>query len=269
MEDYLEVVERIALLTSFDDRKPVLSDDVAASLLAALEKGDRPERIRAALVCMNLAFSFGIEEADAEKEALRLRFQSLSAGLGRMLASCDVPSVIAASWAYAWIGEHRMLARAPKPEILLSLYKLWRQIEPKRQARYPGWALSSQQLLPRNAFDSGIFGDCDVFLQQAVADGGHWRLGESRRAALVVGWYRCAPWTDPELAEQLGKIIEGRPLSVQPPTIRELLENLGDAGRRVLAEHGRRVPEREVRQKETKPDKVPRRAARRARMPRR
>jgi hypothetical protein len=268
IEDYVETIERIALHLNFGDQGPVLSDEVATALLCALEDGDRLERIRAALVCMNLAYLADREGPATETEALRVRFQSLSVGLNRMLTACDVPSVVVASWAYAWLGE-RMLVKAPEPEILLAFYRSWRQIESKQEARYSGWALASQQLLPRDTFASGVWGDCDLFLRQAVTDGDDWRLGELRRGALVVGWYRRAPWTDLELVEQLSKIMmESGP--TQPPTIRALLEKLGDAGRRVLDEQERRrTPEREARQKETKPDKVPRQAARRPRMPRR
>jgi hypothetical protein len=263
-EDYLGTTASIALHLQFGDQVPELSDDVAACLLSALEKGDRLERIRAALVCMYLAFLSSREKPATDMEALRVRFQSLSVGLNRML-TFDVPSVMAASLAYAWIGDRRMFMKAPEPDVVLSLYRLWRQLESKGQSRLPAWALSSQQLLPRNTFTSDVWGDCELFLRQSAQEDS-W-FTELRRSALVVGWYRRAPWTDLELVEQLSKIIESRG---SDPTIRELLENLGDAGRRVLDEPERRLaPEREARQTETKPDKVPRQGARHSRKPRR
>jgi hypothetical protein len=264
IEYYLTTLERIAIHLRFGDQEPVLSDAVATSLLDALEKGARLERIRAALVCMRLAFLGYRRESVFETEALRGRFQALSVGLNRMLTSCDVPSVIAASWAYGWIGDHRMLIKPPEPEMLLSLYRFWRQIGSNEQARFPVLALSMQQLLPRNTFTGDVWGDCDVLLRFAAIDKSDWwfRLG-----AVVVGWYRRAPWTDPELVQQLSKIMESGPRPDQP-TIRELLENLGDAGRRVPDEHERRTSEREAIQREAKPDKVPRQAARRSRRPR-
>ena len=250
IDEYLQTMEGIALNLQFGDEDPILSDGVATSLLSALERGDRLERIRAALTCMWLAYRHYTGDTRLDVEAERTRFQSLSAGLNALLTSCDVPGAIAASWAYAWLGQNRMLLKPPEPGILLSLYRLWRLLELKEQARFPAWALSSQQLLPRDTFINDAWGDCDQFLRQAATDGRNPLLRRFRSSALVVGWYRRAPWTDFELARQLGDIIESR----RPePTIRELLESLGDEGRRVLDEHERMELEREAQRSKGRP----------------
>lgn len=97
----------------------------------ALENGDRLERIRVALLCAEFAYRGreAGEKLPAGTERLRVRFQSLSVGLNRMLASGDLPSALVASLAFVWVGERRMLVKPPEPEMLVSLYRLWRKLE--------------------------------------------------------------------------------------------------------------------------------------------
>ena len=240
IEDYLETLAHIERHLHFGNQEPELSSDIPASLLGALEKGERIERIRAALLCMYLAFLCYRGRSAIETQALRVQFQSLYAGLNRMLASGDLPSALVASWAYSWLGQNRMIIGVPEPEMLLSLYRLWRQLESEGQARFFAWALSSQRLLPRDTFTIHVWGNCDSFLRQAAGGGGG--LSEFRNSALVVGWYRRAPWTDLELVGQVVKMESG---DAQMPIVGELLENLGDAGRRALHEIQRQRSERE------------------------
>lgn len=245
IQEYNRTLSLMAFHSGFGDGKPVISDTVATSLRNALETGDRLDKIRAALVCMQLAFMEGEEgKTQPENSAPQPRFQSLYDSLSKMLTPSDLPCALASSWALAWFGERRLLITPPKPETVLSLYRLWRQLELKEQARYPAWALAAQQLLPRDTFNNDVWGDCDLFLCQAVADERSWyRI--IRESALVVGWYRRAPWDDVELAEQFGKFYEYD--AEIRPTVRELLENLGNAGARVLQEWERKRDERKAR----------------------
>jgi hypothetical protein len=242
-----ESSEAIAWTTTnlyFADGEPEMSDAVASSLRNALETGDRLTKIRAAIVCMTLAFRVdkGLLPA-SEKPLVEPRFQPLTDGLSKMLDRDDLPATLAASWALAWMGESPMLVKPPKPEMLLALYQLWRQLESRAQARFPAWAVSTQRLLPRDTFNNNVWGDCDSFLREAVSKEDRWSE-QIRKAALVVGWYRRAPWTDMELVEHLSKFA--RPYSDIGPTVRELLENLGDAGRQVLDEWGRERAKRKI-----------------------
>jgi hypothetical protein len=100
----------------------------------------------------------------------------------------------------------------------------------KELGRYSAWAFSAQQLLPRDTFNADTWEDCDSFLHQAISAKGI-ATARYKLSALIVGWYRHGPWSDEELAEELGK--EEHYISDAPTGV-ELLENLGDAGRRVL-----------------------------------
>jgi hypothetical protein len=246
-EAYNGALETFALHLRFGEERPEMSDDVATSLRKALEADDRLGKIYAALVCMNLAFIGSSRgKAKPEKYTLQTHFQLLSSGLIRMLNYSDLPCALASSWALAWIGEKRLLMRLPEPEMILTLYHLWRRLDSKAQARYPAWALAMHQLLPRDTFNNTVWGDCDLFLHQAFTESES-ELDVIQIGALVVGWYRHAPWSDVELAEKLSKIIDNKDfLAEEWETGRELLENLGDAGRQVIEEWKRKRAESEA-----------------------
>lgn len=252
VEEYLQSLAQIARNLRFLEQKPAMTDAVASSLATALETGDRLEKIRAALVCMELAYKVGrvAERNAASVDVLRARFQTLSGGLIKMLDSVDFPSALAASWAFAWLGGHRMLTDLPEPTTLLSFYRLWRQLPSAEQARFAAWALSTQRVLPRDTFQKDAWGECDAFLLEAVAK----EQNPSRmiqRGALVVGWYRRSPWSDTELIDQLSRSIEIYS-SEMDPTARELLENLGGKGHEVISSWESKQTEHEAKRRRKK-----------------
>src|SRR6266404_5052028 len=90
--------------------------------VTALETGNRLERVRAALVWMQVAFSLMDwlelrKTAECEKAIVKRHSLALRSALARMLDD-DPPSVSAAAWALAWFGEGQTLGVAPEPEML-------------------------------------------------------------------------------------------------------------------------------------------------------
>jgi hypothetical protein len=150
----------------------------------------------------------------------------LADGLTGLLDPGDVPVALASCWALAWIGQLCLVSEPPEPKMIMALYRLWGQLESEAHAHYPAWALSTQPLLPRDTFDKDVWGDCDLFLHQANERGARWR--RLRQAALIVGWYRRAPWSDAELIEHLAALVKDGFLQVKrEPTLRNLREALG------------------------------------------
>jgi len=227
-EEYNGTLKAIALYSYFGRGKAAMTEDVATKLKNALESDNRLDQIQAAFIVMRLAFKRGGDvQLKPEITVLRNQFQMLCDPLIKMLSCDDMPSALAASWAFAWTGEHRLLSAFPEPEMLSSLYQLWRELKSPTQARYPAWALGVQQLLPRDTFSEDSWGDCDSFLQQAISTTYSYGRDEQAVAALVVGWYRRAPWTD----EQLVQLIMARTNKyLLEPSCRELLQNLGTLG---------------------------------------
>ncbi|MGA9773657.1 MAG: hypothetical protein WBV94_31795 [Blastocatellia bacterium] len=243
-EKYSEALVQISCYLHFGDEGLVIPDSIANSLRNDLETGDRLGKIRAALACKELAYlNGGPVDMKTTEADLRQCFQLILQGISGMLDSSDWPSSIAACWALACIGRSNLSTTLPEPEMISLLYRIWRQQKSKKLGRYPAWALSAQQLLPRDTFSKDIWGDCDLFLRQITNE--NFQLKEELLAALVIGWYRRAPWSDIELVMQLGKLFRSYSDPIKP-TIRELLENLGPAGRQVIDEWERKQAEREA-----------------------
>jgi hypothetical protein len=220
-QEYLSVIHKIAWQTwSHDPAQPLAT---LPQLCAELAHDEPNHRLRAALVCMRLAHKQGAREAETDLPF----FARLLPGLIAMLNSPAVPEQVAASWACAWLGTHRLLPHAIPAECLLRWFGLWQQHETMDYARYFAWALSAQALLPRDTFTPDAWGDCSQFLKRQVD-----KTTADRDAALVVMWYRHGPLTDVELVNGLAKIeLDWN----RKPIHHELLANLGEAGQAVLA----------------------------------
>jgi hypothetical protein len=237
-DEYIQALEHLTLYAIFRGKEPVLSEELVSALLTAFQKGNRLDRIRAALACMNLAYSYNSEiHQNLSGVQLSTRFQLLSDELITMLDMKDMPSSLVASWALAWMGEHRLLPNLPKTEMLLNLYNIWRNLQNGEQARYLAWAFSAQRLLPRDTFNKNVWGDCDKFLRAAFTEGDYGKTA-NRLCALAVGWYRQSPWSDAELADIINKFESDYLRS--DPTVIELLSNLGDKGKHIIAEWERK-----------------------------
>ena len=225
-EEYNETMEWLAIQSWFGDKEPVVSDEVATSLRNALDAGDRLVKVHAALVCMRLAY------AEAHKADFRpgvgpmqAHLPSLVRSISKMLDPSDLPSALTSCWAIAWMGELSVVP--PEAEMILSLFRVWHQLDSEEQTRYPAWALATQRLLPRHTFSRDVWGDCDLFLSQAISD----RLRSKQLSGLVIAWYRRSPWSD----DQLAKIVNSHfGHSPKERTARELIGNIGEARQRQL-----------------------------------
>lgn len=216
----------IAIRDWIGDGKPTMTITLASTLRDALLGHDKLLKIRAALLAMHLAYTLG----PSSKRDVQHCFQSLSDGLSKMLTFDDMLSSLSACWALAWIGQHRLFSQPPSPELLLTLFGIWRKVNISDHAHFVSWALYSQKLLPRDTFRRDVWGDCNKFLETSILN----NKGKCpNRCALVVAWYRRSPWSDAELAELVGRTIDNRSIYAEA-TMFELLENLGEDGQRVL-----------------------------------
>lgn len=249
-EDYNSTVERLAVHLRFGDEKAVvMTDALAASLKMDLEGCSRIDKIRAAMVCMWLAYTGG-GEVDPKPDIAQLRqsYQMVCDGLCAMVKSDDLSCAHAASWSLAWIGDRRLFQNGVEPSIILALFRLWRESKSKRLARYFAWALSEQPLLPRDTFSRDVWGECDPALKEAAAEDEQWVFGQ---CAAVVGWYRRAPWDDVELMGHVSKFLNAHSDTTHP-TVRELLESFGEAGRNLIVDWETKRAQRQVQRKQKK-----------------
>lgn len=197
-EDYNETMEWLAIYKRAEHGELVVSEPLVQSLLNDLESGDRLAKIQSAMVCVRLAYSVTHKKASSSAdELLRTYAPNFLDALSRMLIEPDLPSAVASSWAIAQINE--ISADPPKPSLIQSLFSLWRTSKSEEQSRYFAWALATHRLLPRHTFLRNSWGNCGRFLLKAVRRG----AGSGALAAIVVGWYRQAPWNDQSLAEMV------------------------------------------------------------------
>ncbi len=94
-EEYQSVMRDLAMDAAFADQPHRFSRDVAATLDGWLQSGDRLRKIRAAMVCVQLAFS-NREVPYHESETLAPLWQPIRDALGTLLDVDDPPLALAA-----------------------------------------------------------------------------------------------------------------------------------------------------------------------------
>lgn len=200
-------------------------------------EGDRHELGRRLTWFAVPAFSRGLlrnmPPADRVARWLELREELLP-----ILGAPDRPLVLLACRLLATLSRfERLRASPPDPELVRVLHRWWRS--PHRALwRAAGEALAHLPLLPRDTFPPETWGDCDAWLREPAhgAPGPKAIDAMSIQAAYVVAWYRRGPWTDDELAAEIGRRSAAR---LNAPTARDLLAQLGAPGRAVLEAWGR------------------------------
>ena len=150
------------------------------------------------------------------------------------LAPFDEPDVgrLCESWHVEVVGDTdrvrsdaRLPDTPPEPDVIRSLFRLWREADSSELCRFAAWAFGTQPLLSRDAFAPDAWGDCDTWFERTAAKNDLDAAG----APLVLAWYQRSSWSDAELAEKLRNSDPS-----YRPTAREMLATLGEAGRRVL-----------------------------------
>jgi len=205
--------------------------ELLSMLLKSLQRGDRKERVYAALACMSLAFDTIGSKPQWDNPSLNKYYPPLRDALGAMLRSDNRPEALAACWALAWFGEKRISTVPPSPSLVLSIWKVWRAADSESVSYFSSWALASQPLLPRASIPKDAWGECDEFLRNAR---GSVLRGKAASAPLVVSWYRCAPWSDTAIAGMISESVDQHWPTQHELGVRDLLQNLGEAGRPVL-----------------------------------
>ncbi len=233
-EEYKGAMVELSVYVYFGLQEPEVSQQIMTLLAQSLASGNRFEMVRAAMVCMILAFSCDreqLEEHTVGRPALAHQFQPLYDGLSTLVESPDPPLTLAVTWALSWIGTKGLTITPPEPGLVLNLYRVWRGTKWPWIRHFASWAFSVQPLLSRDAFPTDVWGECEEFLLNFLGDKPH--PPGRPMAPYVVAWYRRAPWTDNELATLIGQSIR-RGDEITGHTAREILESLGEAGRREL-----------------------------------
>jgi hypothetical protein len=227
-DEYANVVAHVAVDQWFQSQPAHISDAVAQALLDGLKSEERIVKIRAALVCMNLAYEHQppLARKPLKPPTPNELFGPLRGALCDILSLTDEPATLAASWALAWVATNRVCIDPIPVDSMLTLYRIWKETSSEELSRFASWALGAQPLWPRDAIDKSSWGSCDAFLVKAAKDGRRHGSRGLRQAALVVAWYRHAPWQDEELAREFEDLLDD-PFY----TTYEVFQNLGPLGK--------------------------------------
>lgn len=210
---------------------PVLPElDEINALQEAIQNTNRLARVRATAAVVDMAFRW--KRFSENPAGILKSIESLRSSIAAMLQLDDPPLALMATLAFVWMGANRSPKTPPDPAWVLSLYRIWREADSAELARLAGWALSTQPLLPRDSFSKEAWGDCEEWLQTALAQEGPSYHGYGG-AAVVVNWYRQAPLNDKQLVEKIQLARKYETPGVLS-TMREVLNNVGESGRRVL-----------------------------------
>jgi hypothetical protein len=246
-EEYLSPMAELAVEGQFGiHAERGMTESLAHSLLNAMEAGDRREAVKAALTTMYLAYlARSPGAAWADPAGPDERFRPLQAALCGMLRPDDPLMALAGAWALAWIGQTRVCPNPIPKKAMLCLFQLWSDTPTPEQSRFFAWALGAQPLWPRDSLGKAVWGECDDFLRRCTPR--REAQSESRVAALVVAWYRRGPWTDEDLVREFGSLLDEH---TPTPTIRDLFQGLGDAGKDALRMWGEKQDQRRQRPQE-------------------
>jgi len=207
----------------------VLGEDEAElerRLLSLLVSGDRLQKTRAALACMNIAFRNsphcpGVLSWRKSRSVLVTKFEPLRDALSVLVGEDDLRVAFVASWALAWVGAARLPNSPPSPDLLRSLYRLWRSQSGDFE-RFASWAFERQPLLPRGTFTMNDFPEADELF---IKDDDE----EVPPALIILSWYRRGPWNDNKLLTKIAKTKH-----LDDPTIIEILRECGSSGEPIL-----------------------------------
>ncbi|HEX3531085.1 MAG TPA: NACHT domain-containing protein [Thermoanaerobaculia bacterium] len=196
----------------------------AAWCFKQLKHSDRLSRCEGALCCSLLCY----ELLKNDEKKLPAFAESLHEGgdtLLPLIFSAEASEQYAAAMALVYLGECRAWFPPVEPNLLGQLFRLWRTSEHAEVRRLSGWALASQPLAPREdgrRLASVAQAEIEEMLQryEILED-------DDKIATLIVVWYRHA-LPDTELAQRARELTEGVDLNTIGPTLRELLERLGE-----------------------------------------
>jgi len=215
--------------------------DVLRRLLTTALNGSEAAQIRACLVINNVIregyFSGVSIPWDREAPEFRDFIDEAGETLLALLSSDSRPLLVALGWCLGHIGSDSLWRKpvsVESMELLISSIERYGKSPPSGQLIY---AFSGLPLLDRDSFPRAKADSVGPLITRLIQDASdsEYRDSTERHTAVILAWYRRAPWSDSELA---GKIREAF-RNEHPPNARQMLSTLGEAGAQVLADWAR------------------------------
>ncbi|WDD99434.1 NACHT domain-containing protein [Thalassomonas actiniarum] len=231
--NYQSVIMDLGIEQFFGDRHFQMSAQAAAKLEHALTNGDPIQQGKAANTIAWSAFQ-AHNNGDKDFATLTERFRPLRYRIEGLLGEEENPLTLSMAVAMIWMGIAGLTDNPPDKEAMLTLFRLWQNAQNHEVRRIAKWAFGMQPLLPRDAIDVAVWGDCETLINNKTQFN-----EEEECGSLVLAWYRGQPWSDAHLLEKLKEILSDKKNTIwvnRFPALFHLLNALGEPGRQALAE---------------------------------
>jgi energy-coupling factor transporter ATP-binding protein EcfA2 len=184
-------------------------DDVAGFFdadLALIKSSDPIERAEGSLAAMRAAFNCRNRPLAAENwpvTPLTSAFARVKTTICRMLDNESDPRVLLANfWALCWLTEIRKPTPAQTARLLPRLWQIWQTSSDPIVQRQCAWTIWVLPRLERGKISLERGPSSEDFLKGEL-NSESWLKEDRYQAALTIGYYLQAPWTDRKLVEIL------------------------------------------------------------------
>jgi hypothetical protein len=233
----------------------VLADDIPGFLErvhSLIESPDPMERAEGCLLVMSAAFinrRDGFAEKDAPVKPLVSAFTRIRTKMCRMLEGEDDPRVLLAGfWALCWLIEISKPTPLQITRLLSHLWPIWQTSSHFVLQRQCAWTIWMLPRVAREEVSLEIGRGGKNFLKRELRSK-LWQRGDRHRAAITMGSYLQAPWTDHELIELAREIVRSGPPvgDVRTRWWRDLMKSFGQVGMAAIREEAKSREGRETR----------------------
>jgi hypothetical protein len=229
---YAEAAAEVALVLLTPTEAANAELRLLKQIVLVLRGADRLAKIRGALAFTLLNPQTMNRDKAQQKLKARLIKQAWFA-LIHTIDQTDSPLTLAVTTAMSCATTMDLGFTLPiKPRTLLSLYAQWRDSTNPAVSWLAASALSSQDLLARDAIPEDLWGDSRLFLEEMLEHPDVIR----RMAALIVVWYRPNLFSDDEVMALINKIarVHSQPVfRGSTRMVKKFLMGLGESGRKL------------------------------------
>jgi hypothetical protein len=194
------------LLELQEGRTTVADGDAVERVTKLLGSGDERGRTEGALRAMEMAFRSRFPREEIPQETVSSQVLRGWSKTAVSLARSSRPSLAYASaWALVWLNELGTTDPEDSPEGLRVMVELWRDASSPLLQKMAAWACATLPEIDRSQEPLGKASPemCAFIEEQAEIGQNENKWREDRwPAALLLGYYLQAPWSDDELAER-------------------------------------------------------------------
>jgi hypothetical protein len=200
------------------------------SFTKLISSPDPVERAEGCLWAMYVAFMYRDRREQVKGKPVvpgASMFVKIRTQICKLLENESSPIVLAAGfWALCWLVEIAKPTAIQTTQLLSHLWEVWQDSQNKMLQRQCAWTIWRLPHLTREQVSLRFEDSSAGFLKEQLLEEG-WSKEDRCRAALTIGYYLGAPWTDEELIGMVRSAAEGLHLKRDQRFMRQLIASLG------------------------------------------